>query len=66
MPSGDLRDIEFTRPTPDGQIFKILDVQMQAAEELVRTRALAQTRWNACIPVSISAADGKFPTVAAK
>ena len=66
MPSGTIRAIEFARSTPDGQIRRIWDAQLRAAEELVRSCALAQTKWNACIRGSISAESGKFQTVAAK
>ena len=61
-----IRAIDLFRSTPDGQIRRILDVQLREAEELVRTCALAQTKWNACIRGSISAAAGKFQTVASK
>ena len=66
MPSETIRAIEFTRSTPDDQIRRIWDVQLRAAEDLVRSCAPAQAKWNARIPESISAASGKFPTVAAK
>ena len=39
-----------------------LGCQLRPAEELVRTCELSHTRWNACIPGSISAAGGKFQT----
>ena len=66
MPSETIRAIEFIRSTSDGKIRKIRDAQLRAAEELVRSRALSQTKWNACIPGSISASAGNFQTVAAK
>ena len=66
LPSETIRAIEFTRSTPDVQIMRIWDVQLRAAEDLVRSCAPAQTKWNACVPESISAASGKFQTVAAK
>ena len=60
-----LRDIEFIRATPGDQICMMRDVLLRSAEELVRTRAQAQTKWNDFIPGSISAAAGKCQTVAA-
>ena len=66
MPSETIRAIEFTRSTSDDQIRRIRDVQLRAAEDLVRSCAPTQTKWNACVPGSISAAAGKFQTVAAK
>ena len=66
LPLGAIRVIEFTRSTQDTQICKIWDAHLRADEESVRTCALAQTERNACIHGSISAADGKFQTVAVK
>ena len=66
LPSETIRDVEFTRSTADGEICKVCDFQLHAAEELVRTRASAQTKWNARILGSIAAAAGRFQTVAAK
>ena len=47
LPSETIRAIEFTRSTPDGQIRRSWDVQLRAAEDLVRSCAPAQAKWNA-------------------
>ena len=66
LPSETIRAIEFIRSTPDDQIREIWGFQPRSAGDLVRSCASAQAKWNACIPESISAAPGKFQTVAAK
>ena len=66
LPSETIRAIELIRSTPDTQICKIWDAQLRAAEELGRTCGLAQTKWNARMPGSISGAAGEFQTVAVK
>ena len=66
MHSETLSDIEFGLPTPGDQICRVWDVQMREADELVRTCAATQTKWNARIHGSISAPPGKFQTAATK
>ena len=66
LPSETLRDIEFTRRTPGDQVRKIWDVQLRAAGNLVRSRALGKTKGDARSSGPIAAAAGKFQTVAAK
>ena len=61
-----LDSAEFIRSTPDGRILRIWDDRMRATSELVRSCALAQTKWNARIPGSITDASGKFQSDAIK
>ena len=64
LPSEAIRAIEFVRSSPDEEILGTWASQLRAAVGLVKSRTPDQNRWNAIIPGPISAAVGKFQTVA--
>ena len=56
----------FCRDTPPARLLSIWETQLSKVEKLVSSCALAQSKWDACIPPELLPAAGRLKTVAIK